>query len=217
MTVVHSAVNREAKFRLLPCQPLKDYMLLYKITNKLDGKAYIGQTNRSIEKRWREHCKPALKSRSYLSAAIQKYGKENFCIETLLTADTQEELDLLEDRLINEHNTFSPNGYNLKSGGRGGCLGLEAREKVRKANLGRINSVITRKKISEANMGRVIVQTRKPIIGINIKTGKELHLSCAGDGTALGFDHTCIAKCAIGKRKSHKGFVWKYNMPSKLT
>jgi len=112
-------------------------MVVYKVLNKITNMAYIGQTTRSIEDRWEEHCKPALKLRSYLSNAVQKYGKDNFVIEELFKASTQEELDSLEQRAIKEHNTMSPNGYNLRDGGYGGAMSDEAKEKIGAAARGR--------------------------------------------------------------------------------
>jgi len=112
-------------------------MLVYKIINKINGKTYIGQTTRSIEDRWIEHCKPANELRSYISNAIQKHGKENFVIEELSKAVTQEELDALESKLIETHRTMSPNGYNLRMGGSGGALSEEVKLKISMTSKGK--------------------------------------------------------------------------------
>lgn len=183
-------------------------MLVYKITNKISGKVYIGQTNRSIEDRWREHCKPALKTRSYLSAAIQKYGKDNFDIEILGTSNTQDELDKLENELIKSNNAMHPNGYNLREGGSGGRLSEEAKEKVRKANLGRVKGEETRKKLSKVNTGHAPAYCR-PVIGTHIETGEIIELPHA-DAMPDKFHYNCVHRCAKGERKQHKGFTWKY-------
>jgi group I intron endonuclease len=115
-------------------------MIVYKVINKINGMSYIGQTNRDIQERWTEHCKPALQARSYLSNAIQKYGKENFEIQELKKATSQEELDDLEDKVIKEHCTMWPNGYNLRNGGSGGSLSEEAKRKIGNASRGRKQS-----------------------------------------------------------------------------
>ena len=47
---------------------------IYLITNKINGKKYVGKTTTSIEERWREHCKPCNGIRSGIDGAIQKYG-----------------------------------------------------------------------------------------------------------------------------------------------
>lgn len=202
-------VNHEGLVRFQVTQPSKEFMFVYKVTNKITGKAYIGQTTRSISERWVEHCKPALKNRSYLSNAIQKHGKENFSLIEIGKATTQEELDKIEELAINEHNTLFPNGYNLRNGGLGGSHCQEVRNKLSKVGKGKIRTKKHKAALSKALTGRVL-KTRKPIIGVNIKSGEKIYLDCANEGTKLGFDHTCIAKCCIGKRKKHKGFTWSY-------
>ena len=47
---------------------------IYKITNLINNKIYIGQSIH-IERRWSEHCQPSAKS--LIAKAIQKYGKEH--------------------------------------------------------------------------------------------------------------------------------------------
>lgn len=92
-------------------------MLIYKVTNLRNGKAYIGQTTRnSHTPRWLEHQhRFAL---TPLSAAIRKYGAENFKFEILIAGvPDKPTLDLLEMRLIKIHQTRTPRGYNLTDGG----------------------------------------------------------------------------------------------------
>lgn len=88
---------------------------IYIITNKINGKQYIGQTIHP-DKRWWEHCRRAItKYDSYpIHLAISKYGKENFEFQVL---EWTKEYDRREDELIKEFNTIVPNGYNLITGG----------------------------------------------------------------------------------------------------
>lgn len=64
---------------------------IYKITNKINGKVYIGQTIQSVKDRWHRHCgKKSIRSAEmsmHIKRAILKYGKENFIIETIETCD----------------------------------------------------------------------------------------------------------------------------------
>lgn len=86
---------------------------IYKVTNKVNGKSYIGQTRNTVEFRWRQHYKA--KDNKYFHRAIQKYGKENFEVVTLEECD----VNLLNEReiyYINKYDTFN-NGYNLTKGG----------------------------------------------------------------------------------------------------
>ena len=59
--------------------------LVYKITNKINGKIYIGETTRTLEQRWKEHCLHAKNYEygSLLHAAIRKYGENNFIKEVI--------------------------------------------------------------------------------------------------------------------------------------
>lgn len=91
--------------------------IIYKITNKINGKCYIGQTSRSLNKRQNEHCN--LKGSSkVLSTAINKYSANNFEITVLETVTDNSKLDDLEKEYIIKYNSISPNGYNLESEGK---------------------------------------------------------------------------------------------------
>ena len=56
-------------------------MIIYKITNSINGKIYIGQTRQALKERFRQHCKAKTGA---ISFSIKKYGKENFCSEWAL-------------------------------------------------------------------------------------------------------------------------------------
>ena len=57
-------------------------MIIYKITNNINGKIYIGQTTQSLANRWSQHTKEISKC-FRMKAAIKKYGKESFSIEEI--------------------------------------------------------------------------------------------------------------------------------------
>ena len=88
---------------------------IYKITNLINEKVYIGQSIH-IERRWQEHCQPS--SRSLIGKAIQKYGKEHFTFQVLEEC-AEEQLDELEERYISEYNSVVPNGYNIETASKG--------------------------------------------------------------------------------------------------
>lgn len=59
-------------------------MFIYQITNKINGKRYVGKTTKSsILDRWESHLKDCKKGHTKLYNAIKKYGKENFNIDVL--------------------------------------------------------------------------------------------------------------------------------------
>lgn len=94
---------------------------VYLVTNKANGKVYVGQTQVSLSRRWVQHVSASKKGSSYaLHRAIRKYGKDNFTISLL-----QEVRGVYSDLLASEilqiaaHNCISPNGYNLSQGGEG--------------------------------------------------------------------------------------------------
>ena len=99
---------------------------IYKITNSINGKMYIGKTICSIEKRWEEHLKASrqeYKNRP-LYDAFKKYGINNFKIEILEeVVEEDEELNIKEKYWIDKLRTYigfkDCNGYNATLGGDG--------------------------------------------------------------------------------------------------
>jgi len=96
-------------------------MIIYQITNNVNNKKYIGQTNFTLEKRIAEHLKNANGIHiptCYIHRAIKKYGSKNFSYEVLCECANQDELDTQEIQFIKEKNTLAPTGYNLTFGGK---------------------------------------------------------------------------------------------------
>ena len=95
---------------------------IYKITNKINGMSYIGQTIQPLHARFNNHCGPKSHCK-YLRNAILSYGRDEFVIESLLyiksdnRSNLRHSLNIQESKLIKEFNTVAPNGYNLTSGG----------------------------------------------------------------------------------------------------
>ena len=88
---------------------------IYKITNKINGKAYVGQSVH-IEERWRQHKNQH--SDSLIHQAIKKYGIDNFIFEVLEECENDKQiLNAREEYWIKHFNTIKPNGYNKTSGG----------------------------------------------------------------------------------------------------
>ena len=143
---------------------------IYRIVCLANGKIYIGQTYRTIKKRWKQHLRGSnSNSENKLYRAIRKYGEDNFTVEEVMwvEAPTQKELkaklDFLECHFIQRYDT-KRNGYNSTDGGEG-ALGFvmpeSAREKLHLANLGNKNpsygrpcSEETKEKVRQAHLGK---------------------------------------------------------------
>lgn len=95
---------------------------IYKITNLVNNKVYIGQTITGINARWKGHLHK--KGCVFLHNAIEKYGKDNFKIEVIEYCSK----DLLDDREVYwisyYHSTDRNYGYNILSGGSNGRKGI---------------------------------------------------------------------------------------------
>lgn len=89
---------------------------IYKITNKLNGKPYVGQTRQPIEKRFLQHSK----AKTPLGNAMRDCGIENFTIEVIEECATQVQANERERALIKELDCKVPNGYNRSDGGERG-------------------------------------------------------------------------------------------------
>ena len=94
-------------------------MIIYKITNKINGKVYVGQTARSLNIRWAQHISASNNgSKLHLHCAIRKYGVDNFIVEVIDTATSKEELDCKEKYWISYFGSTDNNiGYNCSYGG----------------------------------------------------------------------------------------------------
>lgn len=116
---------------------------IYQITNKLNGKCYIGQS-KNLEKRWKDHIYDSLRNPKYktdrkcaIHNAILKYGPESFTweiIDSIEINNIDEEklkVDDLETSYILNKNSLSPNGYNLVTVGAVKIMSNETKEKIR--------------------------------------------------------------------------------------
>lgn len=206
---------------------------IYKITNKVDNKIYVGSAagKTGITERWYKH-KTTLKHNKHCNSLLQraynKHGSENFqydiieeCLPALCIEREQFYLDLLRsyDRKI---------GYNLciKAGntlGRGHSketrlkIGKnriygESPNKGKKATQEQKDRMSMAQKLSikcQNNLSILNKSKRIPVIGIHTKTGEILKLSYAGADPR--FIDSGIQQCCKGKFKTYKGYKWSYD------
>ena len=110
-------------------------MYVYKITNTVTDKVYVGQTTyKNPRNRWSAHKCDLKRNRcnnQYLQRAWNKHGEEAFQFDVVAEATTQKQLDKLEVQLIAELQTRNPlYGYNLRSGGARGKHTEETKRKL---------------------------------------------------------------------------------------
>ena len=91
---------------------------IYKVTNKVNGKSYIGQTIREPKIRWQEHQKRDINKDTYFHRALKKYGIDNFTWEIIEECNNSV-LNEREIYWIKKFDTFYKNekGYNMTIGG----------------------------------------------------------------------------------------------------
>lgn len=158
-------------------------MFIYKLTNILNKKIYIGLTTESISERCRKRIAEAKyrdSKNSYILNAIRKHGSDKFIIEQLDTANSLEELKQKEIFYINLYNSTNKNiGYNLTKGGEGNSglkMSNKTKEKIRQKHLGNKWSEERKIKHSEILKSKNIdrTQAKQNCKLYNIKVSKKV-------------------------------------------
>lgn len=201
---------------------------LYCITNKINGKKYVGITKQGADRRFRQHISDAKRCKTVLHNAIRKYGPESFSLEILCKARSYDELIRMERETIESLSTMHPNGYNMTYGGDANwrLVSSEAmKARARKAGdklLGFKHSKDFGEKVSRAKKG-------KPLSDSNleaIRKSKSTPVVCIDNGMvfyngheakkwlkSVGFDkasYTQVVAACRGRIKTAYGFRWKY-------
>lgn len=142
------------------------YGIVYKVTNTINNKIYVGQTIAGLKTRQENHVNDALAKRDnhYFHNAIRKHGKDKFEWKIIGSAESKEKLDELEIYYIKELKSFKE-GYNLTKGA-GGMTGYiiteEHRKNLSESHKGYKHTDEQRRKISKALTGRPVSEhTRK--------------------------------------------------------
>ena len=113
---------------------MKTY-IVYKITNKKNGKSYIGKTEYSLEHRWNRHLSSAKNGSKFrFHSAIRKYGEDCWDLSVIETYQTEDEnfINEKESHFIKLFESDTKKGYNATSGGTGGWMLPRCSPKVQK-------------------------------------------------------------------------------------
>lgn len=148
---------------------------VYKVTNKINNKVYIGITNKGAGARFKQHLFDAEHGSQYrFHRAIRKYGKENFEVSIIAFCNDADELKENEIKFISEYESMNPDkGYNMTEGGDG--------------TFGRVCTLETRLKISEANKGKEVSEETRKLLSERGKvrtTGRDTYWSSGNIGAS---------------------------------
>lgn len=208
---------------------------IYQIINDINQKIYVGKTEFSIEKRFKEHCKDAFRERNEkrpLYLAMQKYGVEHFHIELIEETDIPEEREIY---WIEKLGSFK-NGYNATMGGDGKKYIDYNLVIATYREIGVIKDVAKKLNISPDSVSFILHQNNEPINSCqNIQTkkyGKVVNMySLKGEylqtfpsvGAAArymvennltGCKHTTIkqhiTEVCTGRRQTAAKYKWKF-------
>lgn len=214
---------------------LKNMGYIYLRKNKINGKCYIGQTV-NVKRRNNDWNNLNIKYGGHtVENARKKYGTDGFTFE-ILKECPNDEMNEWEMYYIKKYNSKAPNGYNATDGGDSTCERTEEiKMKISISKRGKKHSVETKTKMSVAQKGKskpkvadalkgrkrpditaalkgkYNTKCSKPVEALDKTTGKVVYVfPSAKEAERHGFYNSNISDCCNGKRKSHKGYIWRY-------
>ena len=203
---------------------------IYKITNDINNKVYIGKTEFSIEKRFKEHCQDAFRDRNEkrpLYSAMRKYGIEHFHIELIEETDNPEEREIY---WIEALKTFKL-GYNATKGGDGRkyidydlvistykevgnmrktaeILNIDFSSVFNILHNKNVEIIPTQQVLSKA-VAMIENEEIKKVFSSAIEAGKYIVEIGVSEADPVGVKSHIVQVCN-GKRKTAYGYKWKY-------
>ena len=207
---------------------------IYKITNQINGKSYIGKTLKTIEDRWKEHISESQKTQEEhrpLYSAFKKYGVENFLIEEIETCSDLELSDR-EKYWIEYFGTFK-NGYNATLGGDGRSYldydvlvetykqvqNLTKTAEICNCDVDHLSSILKARNVSILSHTEVMKQQYSKIINQYTLQGDYIQTFASSQLAARSIRPKSnniygvaghITDVCRGKRKTAYGFLWKF-------
>ena len=211
---------------------------IYKIINDINDKIYVGKTDFSLEKRFREHCQDAFRDRNEkrpLYAAMRKYGIEHFKIKLIEETNNPEEREIY---WIGFYDGYTQ-GYNATKGGDGKQLYdhqailTRLKEHPYPCDIAEefgccrdiVYNIAKQNQIEIKNRSQELLKTslRKEISAFtkddkfvnsfnSVAEAAEWCYNQKKCATLNSGVRSHIAEAANGKRKSAYGYIWKYNV-----
>lgn len=211
---------------------------IYKVTNSINGKVYIGQTSRTIEIRWKEHLrdssdKPSSIYVSRLHNAIRKYGENAFLVECVEKCP-DDCLDEREQYWI-EYYKSCVDGYNISRGGQGKPLfrnadildawgeGLSVKQISEKLSISK-QTVAKRLKSNGVKVYEILSRGNKVgntlarrVVRISLDGASfKVYDSLTDASEENGITPAMICTVCSGERNSTGGYRWQYYDGGKL-
>lgn len=172
------------------------HYIIYKITNQLDNKIYIGKHRTSnINDDY-------MGSGKLIRYAILKYGEKNFKKEILFQFNNEVDMNAKEAELVTEDFCLREDTYNLCLGGKGGW----DINKSKTAFLGKRHSVETKQKIATASRNRKISEETREKIRIHNKTNEQRKISLSETFKGIPKSNDHKRKISEGLKKYFDSF-----------
>ena len=173
-------------------------MHIYKFTHIETGRAYIGQTTQNPNQRRLEHIADSRHTTKeyHFHNALRKYGIDAFTFEVIDNARSLEELNLLEEKYVEQYDSIN-NGFNIRQAGGNKLHSEESKERMREAQIqaharrrdagteggwkrkdggpmkGKTCSIEHKRKVGEANKGKKLGMTWEEIYGPEIAAARK--------------------------------------------
>lgn len=213
---------------------------IYKITNKTNGKIYIGKTTYTIAYRWIQHISAATSDKEkddynyLLHKAIRKYGADNFVVEVVEEVEDESKLSLREMYWISHYNSCileeDSNGYNMTYGGEGvSKINKQRIYQLWENGLGSLE--ITKQTGHHSTSIKNILETLDSYskeIDFARNTGNTVfqynekgeligsYPSISYAARQVGVDPSIISKCCHGQKQSAAGYFWSLSAEQKF-
>lgn len=190
---------------------MEEKFIVYKRTNKFNGKVYIGITSKTLDRRWAN----GYKHNPHFQRAIEKYGKDGFIHEILFSGLTKEEACKKEIELIAFYDSTNPDkGYNISFGGTAPMWGRKHSEETKakfKENVGEKNGFYGKHHNREnmpLNIPIVCLNTLEIFPSMTLAGENKTAQGCTGC-TETNISRTLYGQLTAGKDQFGNELYWE--------